>query len=210
MAASSVAAFWGVALLLIMVPGPDWAFVVGSGLRARTVLPAVGGIVLGYAAVTVVVAAGVGAVVARSPVVLTGLTVTGGGYLIWHGISTCARPVAATIHADGRSRTSRGTLAQGAGVSMLNPKGLLMFLALLPQFTSPRGPWPLAAQLALLGLVFMLSCAAFYLCLGWIARKALYARAAAATAVTRLSGAAMATVGAALLIERLAGGTLQH
>jgi threonine/homoserine/homoserine lactone efflux protein len=208
MAASSIAAFWGVALLLIMVPGPDWAFVLSSGLRARTVLPAVGGIVLGYAALTVVVAAGVGAVVARSPGLLTGLTVIGGGYLMWHGISTCIRPGAPAIRADGRSDARSGTLARGMGVSMLNPKGLLMFLALLPQFTSPRGPWPLAAQLALLGLIFLLSCGAVYLCLGSFAGKVLRARPAAAHAVTRLSGAAMATVGAVLLIDRLAAGTL--
>jgi threonine/homoserine/homoserine lactone efflux protein len=61
MAASSIAAFWAIAFLLVIVPGPDWAFTVSAGLRGRSVLPAVGGIVLGYAAMTVVVAAGVGA-----------------------------------------------------------------------------------------------------------------------------------------------------
>jgi threonine/homoserine/homoserine lactone efflux protein len=60
MAASDVAAFWAVALLLIIVPGADWALVLGSSLGGRTAVPAVGGLVLGYAAVTVVVAAGVG------------------------------------------------------------------------------------------------------------------------------------------------------
>ena len=60
MTVSSVVAFWAVALLLISVPGADWAFVLSAGLGGRTVLPAVGGIVLGYAGVTVVVAAGVG------------------------------------------------------------------------------------------------------------------------------------------------------
>jgi threonine/homoserine/homoserine lactone efflux protein len=88
------------------------------------------------------------------------------------------------------------------GVSALNPKGLLVFLALLPQFTNPRGSWPLAAQLGLLGLVFVLSCGAFYLSLGSAARKILAARPAAARAVTRFSGAAMVVVGALLLVVR--------
>ena len=57
------------------------------------------------------------------------------------------------------------------GVSGLNPKGLLLYLALLPQFTSARWDWPLAAQLGLLGLIFMLTCAVFYLCLGSFARR---------------------------------------
>jgi threonine/homoserine/homoserine lactone efflux protein len=89
------------------------------------------------------------------------------------------------------------------GVSALNPKGLLIFLALLPQFTSPRWTWPLTAQLGFLGLVFMLSCAVFYLCLGSFARKILHNHPAAARAITRFSGAAMAAVGALLLIDRL-------
>ena len=96
MPAGSVVAFWAVALLLIMVPGADWAFVLGVSLRGRSVLPAVGGLVLGYTGITIVVAAGVGAVVGRSPALLAGLTVVGGCYLIWHGATTFARPAAAS------------------------------------------------------------------------------------------------------------------
>ncbi len=203
MAASSIAAFWAIAFLLIIVPGPDWAFTVSAGLRGRSVLPAVGGIVLGYAAMTVVVAAGVGAVVARTPAFLSALTVAGGLYLMWHGTTTVARPSAPGTTAAAPARTGLGTLARGIGVSGLNPKGLLLFLALLPQFTSPRWSWPLAGQLGFLGLVFMFTCAAFYFCLGSFARKILHARPAAARAVTRFSGAAMIIIGALLLIDRL-------
>jgi threonine/homoserine/homoserine lactone efflux protein len=217
MAASSVLAFWAVAVLLIVVPGPDWAFVLASGLRGRTAVPAVGGLVLGYGAVTAVVAAGVGALIGRSPALLTGLIFAGGLYLVWLGARTLARPKAPDVLADtnagprtdgpagtGQAGTGRATLARGIGVSALNPKGLLVFVALLPQFASPRWSWPLAAQLGLLGLVFMLSCAAFYLCLGTFARRISRARPAAALAITRFSGAAMIVIGGLLLIERLA------
>ena len=204
MAASSIVAFWAVALLLIIVPGADWAFILSSGLRGRTVVPAVSGIALGYAGVTLVVAAGVGALVARSPAFLTGLTIAGGLYLMWHGVRTLAGPSApGDGHADAPAGAGRGTLARGIGVSALNPKGLLVFLALLPQFTSPRGSWPLAAQLATLGLVFVASCAVFYLCLGSFARRILRSRPAAARALTRFSGAAMIVIGALLLADRL-------
>ena len=216
MAAGSVVAFWAVALLLIMVPGADWAFVLGASLRGRSVLPAVGGLVLGYTGITIVVAAGVGAVVGRSPGLLAGLTVVGGCYLIWHGATTFARPAAASARigsaAPGPATrgsaaagtrpadTGRAVLARGMGVSALNPKGLLIFLALLPQFTNPRWSWPLTAQLGLLGLVFAATCGAFYLGLGSAARKILAARPAAARAVTRFSGAAMVVIGALLLV----------
>lgn len=202
MAASSVAAFWGVAMLLIIVPGADWAFTISAGLRGHSAVPAVSGLMLGYAGLTVIVAAGVGALVARSPALLTGLTVVGGLYLIWHGAMTFARPAVPAI-LNAPPSTNRAILARGVGVSALNPKGLLVFLALLPQFASPRGTWPLAAQLALLGLVFMLSVAVFYLCLGSFARRILQTRPAAAIAVTRVSGAAMIVIGALLVVQRV-------
>jgi threonine/homoserine/homoserine lactone efflux protein len=236
MAASSIAAFWVVALLLIAVPGPDWAFVLGPGLRARSVVPAAGGLALGYTGTTIVVAAGVGVLIARSPAVLTGLTIVGGCYLMWHGARTFASSPAQGAPAPGAGAgapgaaagaaagapgggagapgggagagapgaaagTGRGVLLRGMGVSALNPKGLLVFLALLPQFTNPRWGWPPAAQLGLLGAVFVLTCALFYLVLGSAAGRVLRARPAAARAVTRFSGAAMVVVGAVLLAE---------
>jgi threonine/homoserine/homoserine lactone efflux protein len=215
MAASSIAAFWVVSSLLIMVPGADWAYTIGAGLRGRSVVPAVGGIVLGYAAMTIVVAAGVGALVARSSALLGALTIVGGLYLMWHGATTLARPSApgtaqnapgstgAPAGNDAPARTGQATLLRGIGVSALNPKGLLLFLALLPQFTSPHGRWPPAVQLGVLGVIFMLSCGCFYLCLGSVARKTLHARPAAARVVTRFSGGAMFIIGALLLADRL-------
>jgi threonine/homoserine/homoserine lactone efflux protein len=185
----------------------------------------VGGLVLGYAGMTAVVAAGVGALIAESPEALTTLTVLGGGYLMCHGAWTLAAPSApatpttatatstATAAAEAETeteteaetpvRTGWATLAQGAGVSGLNPKGLLIFVALLPQFTSPGRAWPMAVQMSALGLVFVCTCAAFYLALGSVARTVLHSRPAAARAVNRLSGTGMIIVGAFLIIGRL-------
>ncbi|HEX7994316.1 MAG TPA: LysE family translocator [Streptosporangiaceae bacterium] len=228
MAVTSVVAFWAVAALLVAVPGPDWAFVLSSGVRTQTVVPAVSGIVLGYAGITVVVAAGVGTLVARSSAALSALTIVGGLYLIWHGAKTIIRESGArrraVTNAAGertaggesppsgeRPASKRGlrggfssweVLARGMGVSALNPKGLLLFLALLPQFTSARWDWPLAAQLGLLGLIFITTCALFYLCLGSFARKILHARPAAARIISGASGVAMVVIGALLLIDR--------
>jgi threonine/homoserine/homoserine lactone efflux protein len=204
MAVSSLFAFWAVAVLLIIVPGADWAFTLSAGVAGRSVLPAVGGLTLGYALVTSVVAAGVGALVAGSPPALTGLTLLGGAYLGWHGVRTLTHP--ATVEVDTGSPAGRplDTLVKGIGVSGLNPKGLLIFLALLPQFTDPRGGWPVGAQIAALGAAFTLTCAAFYLGLGTFARTVLRARPSAARAVGRLSGSAMIGIGVLLVVERLA------
>jgi threonine/homoserine/homoserine lactone efflux protein len=203
MAASSLFAFWAAALLLIVVPGPDWAFTLSAGLHGRSILPAVSGLVLGYAAITIVVAAGVGAMVAGSPAILTGLTLIGGTYLIWHGAMTVAKPSTPTTSAHNPAGTNWNTFLKGAGVSGLNPKGLLIFLALLPQFTNPHWTWPIAGQIGILGLTFTVTCAVFYLSLGSLARFVLHARPALARGVSRFSGAAMMAIGATLLVERL-------
>ncbi|WP_405655895.1 LysE family translocator [Streptomyces sp. RK9] len=210
MAVSSITAFWAVSVLLILVPGADWAYAISAGLRDRSVAPAVGGLLLGYAGLTAVVAAGIAAVVADHPAVLAGLTLLGALYLIWLGVTTLTRPSTAAATPDGTSGATadgpapwQGRVLQGAGISGLNPKALLLFLALLPQFTRPGTGWPLALQISTLGLVHILSCGAIYLCVGVLARTVLRTRPAAARAVTRVSGAAMVVIGAVLVIEQL-------
>ncbi len=92
-------------------------------------------------------------------------------------------------------------LVRGLGVSGLNPKGLLLFLALLPQFTDPTGAWPPAAQIALLGVLHTANCGVGYLGVGVLTRAVLRARPAAARRTSRVSGIAMILLGVALLAE---------
>ncbi|MFE6402276.1 LysE family translocator [Streptomyces alboflavus] len=210
MAVSSITAFWAVSVLLILVPGADWAYAISAGLRDRSVAPAVGGLLLGYVGLTAVVAAGIAAVVADHPAVLAALTLLGALYLIYLGVTTLTRPGTADAAPDDATGSGahgpssrRSRVLQGAGISGLNPKALLLFLALLPQFTQPGTGWPLALQISTLGLVHILSCGAIYLCVGVLARTVLRTRPAAARAVTRVSGAAMVVIGAVLVVEQL-------
>ncbi|WP_433044540.1 LysE family translocator [Dactylosporangium sp. CS-033363] len=192
MPATALLAFWLLSLALIAVPGPDWAFVLG----APRVVPAVAGLAVGYSALTALVAAGVGVLISRSPAAMTTLTVIGGAYLIWLGV----RMLRQRRH-EIEPRETKRLFLTGVAVSALNPKGLLLFVALLPQFSDRTYPWPVWLQLAALGLTFVLTCVAFYLVLGAIATRVL----GAATWVTRAAGLAMAALGAALLVERLSG-----
>jgi threonine/homoserine/homoserine lactone efflux protein len=154
---------------------------------------------------TAVVAAGVGAFVAGHHTALVELTVVGGVYLMWHGAMAFLKPSAPESPAYALPQSAWATVGKGAGVSGLNPKGLLLFLALLPQFTNPRWAWPVAGQIGLLGLVFVLTCGAFYLCVGSFAKAVLHRRPGAARVVSRLSGASMFLIGAGLLIDRVIG-----
>lgn len=205
MPASTVAAFWAVSLMFVVTPGADWAYAITAGLRHRTVLPAVGGLLAGHLAATVVVAAGVAALVTRSPLVMTALTVAGAAYLVWLGIGALARPSAPQAGTEQAAGSWVRQVVKGAGISGLNPKVFLLFLALLPQFTDPDAGWPLAVQIGALGLVHVASCAVVYTGVGTGARRVLRARPAAARAVTRFSGAAMVMIGVLLLAEQLVG-----
>lgn len=205
MAISAVTGFWLLSLLLTMVPGADWAYAIASGLRDRSVLPAVAGLLTGYVALAAIVAAGVAGLVARWPLLLTALTVTGALYLLWLGLTTLARPPAPLAAPAEEPRSWVRRAARGAGVSGLNPKGLLLFLALLPQFTVKGAALPFAAQIMLLGLVHTANCGVVYASVGTAARTVLRARPAVSVAVTRFSGAAMTVIGLLLLAERLLG-----
>jgi threonine/homoserine/homoserine lactone efflux protein len=90
----------------------------------------------------------------------------------------------------------------GLGVSGLNPKVLLLVLALLPQFVDTGAAWPVAARIVALGLVHVASCAVVYTLVGTGARSVLRTRPAAARAVTRFSGAAMVVLGAIIVLEQ--------
>ncbi|MGG5752738.1 LysE family translocator [Zafaria sp. Z1313] len=200
---ATVAAFWAVSALFVITPGADWAYAISAGLRNRSVVPAVAGLLAGHLAATLVVAAGVGALLAATPWALTVLTVAGCAYLIWLGVGMFAQPA---VPAAGQEPAAGGWLRQGlkgAGISGLNPKVFLLFLALLPQFTDPGGAWPLSGQIVALGLVHIASCAVVYLAVGFGSRAVLGTRPAAARAVTRFSGAAMVAIGVALLLEQL-------
>ncbi|MEU3932438.1 LysE family translocator [Streptomyces sp. NPDC029044] len=205
---TTLAAFLAVDLLLIFTPGADWAYAITSGLRDRSVVPAVAGLVAGYAGYTLLAVAGLVVIVASSATLLTALTVAGAGYLVWLGWGVLRQPAALT--ASGAEVAPEGTsrarvMLRGIGISGLNPKALLLYFSLFPQFIDPAGAWPVAGQTGLLGSLHMTACAVVYLTVGVLARTVLRTRPAAARAVTRLSGAMMIVIGGFLLVERLAG-----
>ncbi|MBP1136600.1 threonine/homoserine/homoserine lactone efflux protein [Arthrobacter sp. PvP023] len=199
----TMAAFWAVSFLFVVTPGADWAYAISAGLRHRTVIPAVAGLLAGHLLATAIVAAGVGALVAGSPVVLAALTIAGSAYLVWLGLGMFRNPSVPEAGAAAVPGSWSRQLLKGAGISGLNPKVFLLFLALLPQFTSPVNSWPVAGQIVALGLVHVASCAAIYTGVGTGARVVLRTRPTAARAVTRVSGACMMLIGVFLLMEQV-------
>jgi threonine/homoserine/homoserine lactone efflux protein len=203
-AAGTVAAFWAVSFMFVITPGADWAYAISAGLRHRTVVPAVGGLLTGHLLATAVVAAGVATVVARTPSLMTTLTVAGAVYLVWLGARLLSGPEAAPAAGDDFSEGSWWRQAgTGLGVSGLNPKVLILFAALLPQWVDTSATWPAWSQIVALGLVHVASCAVIYTLVGLGARRVLRARPGAAVVVTRVSGTVMVVLGSVLIVEHL-------
>ena len=207
-------ACWGMMTLMVLVPGPDWAYIIDSGMRDRTIVPSLAGILVGYLAAVTAVAVGVGAAVSALPWVLIGLTFAAAGYLAFLGVRVLRQPPA-IVAADaaeqgdpGGAATTATTrpwlrLVQGAGVSGLNPKGLLVLVVLLPQFTDAASAWPIPLQLAVLGLIFVGSCALVYSVVGMGARAVLRVRPSAIRILSRVSGAAMIVLAVWLVAEQV-------
>ena len=67
MDAQLLLACWGMMTFMVLVPGPDWAYIIAAGTRDRTIVPALGGILIGYLVAVIAVAVGVGAALAALP-----------------------------------------------------------------------------------------------------------------------------------------------
>ncbi|SFJ91517.1 Threonine/homoserine/homoserine lactone efflux protein [Candidatus Pantoea symbiotica] len=201
MALSFFAAFWAVSVLFVITPGADWAYAISAGIRGGRVIPAVCGLLSGHLIATLIVAAGVGAVVADLPWLMKGLTVAGACYLIWLGIGMLRHPAVPTADERQLDGNALSWAVKGLCISGLNPKVFLLFLALLPQFTDSHGTWPLSLQMAALGMVHVVSCAVVYLIVGFGSKAVLQTRPRAARLVSQISGALMIIIAALLLTE---------
>ncbi|MET8827538.1 LysE family translocator [Streptomyces sp. NPDC004610] len=156
---SSLLAFAAMCFVVIAVPGPSVLFVIGRALThgRRTALATALGNVLGSYALVVLVAVGLGALLQTAPRLLLTLKLAGAAYLVYLGVMAirhrkALRPEMADAPVGGRGRGDLRTIADGALVGATNPKGLVFFAAVLPQFVrDDAGSVPL--QMLLLGLI---------------------------------------------------------
>ncbi|MHA6765118.1 LysE family translocator [Streptacidiphilus sp. PAMC 29251] len=157
--ADRLAAFAGLSLLLIVIPGPSVLFVVGRALahgRRTALLSVLGNTVGGYLLV-LAVSFGIGPVVQRSVLVFTALKLAGAAYLVFLGFRALRERQALqqAFAAESPRRGAARTLWEGFAVGVANPKTMVFFAAVLPQFVD-RADGDATGQLLLLGVVFNL------------------------------------------------------
>ena len=144
------------AFLLVVVPGPSVLFVVSRGValgRRAAVVTAVGNAAGVYMQV-VAVALGIGAVIERSVVLLGAIRLLGAAYLVYLGVQAIRhrRALATVLDVGAVTGRRRSLWREGFLVGISNPKGIVFFTAILPQFVDPAGA-PVALQMLGLGAI---------------------------------------------------------
>jgi len=204
----SFATFLLAALVLAITPGPGIAYVVArtvAGGRLEGLASCIGTAIGGFVHV-VAAAAGVSMIVAQSATAFSIIKYLGAAYLVYLGIKILRRPFAALPVEQISSQGARRALREGIVVEALNVKTALFFLAFLPQFVS--GSEPLIPQLLLLGSICVMLNTAVDVVAVLAAHRLLTSgitQAARARLMSRISGATMISLGAALALARREG-----
>ncbi len=153
--------FSATVLPLIATPGPDMLFIVaqtlgagrGAGLRATL------GVCTGYLVHSMLAALGLAALIAASPPLFAALRWAGVAYLAWLAWRLLRSAMTAgglNVHGDRYPAEFR----RGFLTAVLNPKGMMIYFAILPQFISHDRP--AALQAIALSAAFIALCAMFY------------------------------------------------
>ena len=166
MDAAQLGLFFVVVFGVIALPGLDMAFVLASSMRGGSSagFAAVGGIVAGGIAHTLMGVLGVAAILAVWPPLFNAMLLAGAVYIGWIGWTLLRAQSAPTLaiapQAQGRMR-GRSIFLQGMLTCLLNPKAYVFMLAIFPQFLRP-GQGGLWSQAALLGLIIAFTQALVY------------------------------------------------
>ena len=150
-------AFTLTAFVLIAIPGPSVLFTVSRAIAlGRTAgVATVAGNAVGTFAQVVAVAFGIGPLVERSVAVFTVLKLAGACYLMFLGVQAIRhrRSLAAALGAEVERKTTVKMMADGFAVGATNPKVIVFFAAMLPQFVD-RQAGHVPVQIIALGAIF--------------------------------------------------------
>jgi len=123
-------------LAVVMSPGPDTVLILrhtlASGQKAG--LAAVAGVQIGLLGHTLLAVTGISLLVAASPSLFRGVALVGALYLGWLGFQALRGDGALNLATGARPATAAKALREAVLCNLLNPKVILLFLALFPNF----------------------------------------------------------------------------
>jgi threonine/homoserine/homoserine lactone efflux protein len=150
-------AFTITALVLIAIPGPSVLFTVSRAISLGRVagVATVAGNTVGAFTQVVAVAFGLGPLVERSVALFTVLKLAGACYLIYLGVQAIRhrRSLAEALGAEVERKTAARLVVDGFTVGVTNPKVIVFFAAMLPQFVD-RQAGDVPMQIIMLGAIF--------------------------------------------------------
>lgn len=149
--------FVGATVLLLIIPGPTIVLVLTYALTQgrRVAVASAGGVALGDFIAMTTSLIGLGALVLASATLFTALKWVGAVYLVWMGIGMIrSAGTTKAIQIEDAPQLSAGAVFRNAAVvTALNPKGIVFFIAFVPQFI--RTDAALAPQFAILIATFV-------------------------------------------------------
>ncbi len=152
-------AYAGTVAILALTPGPSVMLGSAHGMRygARGTLPTIAGDLSANTLQMLAAALGVGAIITRSATAFTAIKWGGVAYLAWMGLNYLRHAKDGMRQVgDERTRSVWLRFSHGFVTSASNPKAIVFFAALFPQFVdTSAGGSPIALQFLVLGLVFL-------------------------------------------------------
>lgn len=149
-----VGAFIVASFIIELTPGPNMAYLAMLSIeRGRAAgLWAVAGVASGLALLGAIAGIGAGSLIAQNSIAYEAVRWAGVAYLLWLAFDTwrtARRPLAAGEAGD----SARHSYLRGLLTNLLNPKALLFFVSVLPEFV---GPGDAVAQTSVLTVVYVL------------------------------------------------------
>lgn len=190
-------------LLLSMSPGPAVLLVVSQGIRRgfRSSTRGAAGILTGNAIYFALSAAGLGALLLASKRVFDVLQIAGAAYLVLLGLKMLIRPGRVDEDRAVTNDREAGSFVQGLLTQLANPKAIVFFTALLPQFVDPTRA--VAMQFVVLGVISIAVELPVLLLYGFAADRGRARYGKHAPLFERLAGACLIAAGAKLAAMRL-------
>ena len=149
-------------LPLIFTPGPDMLFILSQvmGKDAKAGMMATVGVCCGYLVHSILVALGIAAIMVSFPVLFETIRWLGIAYLLYLAFGLFKSVFSKNV-LNIEKKTSANPIQKGFFTALLNPKGMLIYFAILPQFidksanTVSQG---LILSFIFIGLIFVVYC----------------------------------------------------
>lgn len=160
--------FIGAELVFSLTPGPTVMMITAYAFKGglKSALSAIAGTQTGNTIWYVICVTGLGALITASPLVFQTIKLLGAGYLIWLGAQSLWSSFRTTTEAHGPKLMGR-PYVQAVLTQLGNPKAILFFGALLPQFLDPALPLP--PQYLLLFVITFIGESVILTGYGWLA-----------------------------------------